>query len=113
MTAKPAAAQALLVLVSAPADVAERLATTLVEARLAACVSVLPGLRSTYRWAGRVERAEEALLLVKSTEAAFPALQAAVLAGHPYELPELLAVDVAAGLPAYLHWLTESVAPPA
>jgi periplasmic divalent cation tolerance protein len=91
---------------------AERLAEALVGERLAACVNVLPGLRSVYRWQGTVERADEVLLLIKTTRGRLDALVARVQALHPYELPELLAVEVAGGLPAYLDWVaTETRAP--
>ena len=86
---------------------AERLATQLVEERLAACVQVLPGLRSVYRWQGALERSEEVLLLIKTTPERYPALQARLPALHPYELPELVAVEASAGLPAYLQWLAD------
>jgi len=96
---------ALLCLSTCPdATTARRIADALVDARLAACVSVLPGVASTYRWEGQVERAEEVLLLIKTTHDAWPALQARLPDLHPYELPELLAVE-AAGLPAYLEWI--------
>jgi periplasmic divalent cation tolerance protein len=105
--------QALLALSTAPdADTAERLAQALVERGLAACVSVLPGLRSTYRWQGRVESADEQLLLIKTVPARFAELQSALVALHPYEVPELVAVEVKDGLPAYLAWLAESCARP-
>ena len=91
---------------------AERLAEALVGERLAACVNVLPGLRSVYRWRGTVERADEVLLLIKTTRERLDALAARVQALHPYELPELLAVEAAGGLPAYLDWVAaESRAP--
>ena len=100
---------ALLCLSTCPdTATARRIADALVDARLAACVSVLPGLQSTYRWQGTVERAEEVLLLIKTTRDALPALQARLPGLHPYELPELLAVE-AAGLPAYLEWIAREV----
>ena len=100
---------ALLCLSSCPdTATAHRIADALVDARLAACVSVLPGVHSTYRWQGSVERAEEVLLLIKTTRDALPALQARLPGLHPYELPELLAVE-AAGLPAYLDWIAREV----
>lgn len=100
---------ALLCLSSCPdTATAHRIADALVDARLAACVSVLPGVHSTYRWQGRVERADEVLLLIKTTRDALPALQARLPGLHPYELPELLAVE-AAGLPAYLDWIARDV----
>ncbi|MCO5055142.1 divalent-cation tolerance protein CutA [Thermomonas sp.] len=100
----------LLCLTTCPdAASAERIAEALVGEQLAACVNVLPGLRSTYRWQGAVERADELLLLIKTIRAAWPALQARLLELHPYELPELLAVEPADGLPAYLQWVAGAV----
>ena len=84
---------------------AERLAEALVVEQLAACVNVLPGLRSVYRWQGGVERADEVLLLIKTRRERLDALTARVQALHPSELPELVAVEVAGGLPAYLDWV--------
>lgn len=86
-------------------DTADRLARTLVEERLAACVQRLPGVRSVYRWQGQVESADEHLLLIKTAPAQWPALQARVLALHPHDVPELIAVETTAGLPAYLDWI--------
>ncbi|RMD78166.1 MAG: divalent-cation tolerance protein CutA [Gammaproteobacteria bacterium] len=99
-----------LVLCTCPdAESAGRIARALVERRLAACVNVLPGLRSVYRWQGRVEEAAEHLLLIKTREAALAALQRAVVELHPYELPEVVAVPITGGLPAYLAWVREGV----
>lgn len=86
---------------------ADTIATALVEERLAACVSRLPGLQSVYRWEGRVEQAGEVLLLIKTTTERLPALSARVQALHPYELPELIAVQAAGGLAPYLAWVAE------
>ena len=86
-------------------DSAGRLARALVEERLAACVNLLPGVRSVYRWQGTVEEAAEVLLLIKTTRDRLDALAARVRALHPYELPELLAVEAAGGLPGYLDWV--------
>jgi len=95
-----------LILSTCPdADTAQRLARTLVDERLAACASVLPGLVSTYRWQGRVEQATEVQLLAKTTADRCEALMARLAGLHPYELPEILAVETAAGLPAYLDWV--------
>lgn len=105
------ATDARLVLIACPAAQADALAAALVEARAAACVSLVPGLRSVYRWNGAVEHAEETLLLAKTTTAAYPALEALVRTKHPYELPEIIAVEIAAGLPAYLQWLADETAP--
>lgn len=91
---------------------ADRIATALVEERLAACVNVLPGVRSTYRWQDRVQRDEEVLLIIKTTGDRLDALRERLPALHPYELPELVAVEAAGGLPAYLDWIaTETRAP--
>ncbi len=92
---------------------AESLATALVDQRLAACVSRLPGLRSWYRWEGRMAREDEVLLLIKSRERHYTALEATILELHAYEVPEILAFSVAAGLPAYLAWLTDQLEAPA
>lgn len=90
---------------------AERIAGTLVDERLAACVNIVPGLRSIYRWNGQVEAADEVLLLVKTDAGTYPALQERLLALHPHELPELLAVEPVAGLPAYLQWVAAGSRP--
>jgi periplasmic divalent cation tolerance protein len=91
---------------------AEAIARALVEERLAACVNQLPGLRSVYRWEGRVECGDEVLLVAKTTRDRFDALTARVQALHPYELPEVLAVEVAGGLAAYLDWVAEQTRDP-
>lgn len=95
----------LLLSACADAASAERIATTLVEERLAACVTVLPGARSVYRWQGAVEHADECVLLIKARAGDYPALERRLLDLHPYEMPELLALPVLAGNPAYLAWL--------
>jgi periplasmic divalent cation tolerance protein len=77
----------------------------LVERRLAACVSVLAACASVYRWQGSVQRDEEHPLLIKTVAARYPELEAAIRASHPYELPEIIAVPVVHGLPAYLDWV--------
>ena len=92
---------------------AARIARALVEERLAACVNRLPGVRSTYRWQGAVQDDAEVLLLVKTTRERLPALRERLPALHPYELPELIAVEVAGGLPAYLDWVAAGVSPAA
>ena len=101
---------ALLVCVSCPPASAEALATALVDAHLAACVSVLPSMRSIYRYKGAVQHDEESLLLIKTAAARFEALRAAVLAQHPYELPEIVAVKLDAAHPPYLQWILDSCA---
>ena len=88
---------------------AERIARTLVEARLAACVNVLPRMRSFYRWQGAVEDASECLLVIKSSRPLFPALRSALEKAHSYEVPEVVALPIVDGAPAYLNWLHESL----
>lgn len=89
------------------AATAGRLARAVVEARLAACVNALPGVRSTYRWKAQVEQADEVLLLIKTTADRLDALTARLRELHPYELPEVLAVQASAGLPEYLDWVAQ------
>jgi periplasmic divalent cation tolerance protein len=86
-------------------DSAAKLAHALIEKRLAACVNILSPCRSVYRWKEKTEDAEEFPILIKTTRARYAALEAAIRAGHPYELPEIVAVPVVAGLPAYLEWV--------
>lgn len=88
---------------------AEQLAQILVEARLAACVQILPPMTSVYRWQGKVEAATETLLLIKTTRALYPALETAIKANHSYQTPELIALPVEQGSADYLNWLLDSV----
>jgi len=98
--------ETLLVLTNLPdADSAGRISRLLVEQRLAACVNILAPCTSVYRWNDTVETATEIPLLIKTTLARYPALQAALTAAHPYELPEIVAVPLLEGLPAYLAWV--------
>ncbi len=90
---------------------AERLALLLVEAELAACVQVLPRMTSIYRWQDKVEQSAEALLLIKTTLAAYVRLEAAIKQNHTYETPEIIALPVEAGSDGYLNWLETSVKP--
>lgn len=104
---------ALLVLTTLPDRAhAEALASALVEARLAACVSILAPCRSVYRWQGKTESAEEVPLLIKTTVAGYAALETAIRARHPYELPEIIAVPISHGLPAYLGWVASETTGP-
>lgn len=102
------AQDALLVLVTCPPDKADGIAHALVEQRVAACVNVVPQLRSVYRWKGAVQHDGEALLLAKTSRDRFEALQQAVLKLHPYELPEVIALTVDRGHAPYLEWILES-----
>jgi periplasmic divalent cation tolerance protein len=92
---------------------AERLAQALIERRLAACVNILAPCRSVYRWQGAVESAEEVPVLIKTTADRYSALEEAIRGLHPYELPEIVAVPMTAGLPAYLDWVTGETRPAA
>lgn len=103
---KPTAHQ--LILTTCPdAEVGERIARSLVEARLAACVNVLPAVQSVYRWRGQVETAEEQLLLIKARTEDYPAIERHIRGLHPYEVPEVIALPIAQGLPAYLAWVDD------
>jgi len=96
----------LLVLTNVPdRAVAEKLAGMLIEKRLAACVNILAPCRSVYRWKGAVQHDEEHPMLIKTTQERYAALEQALRAGHPYELPEIIAVTIERGLPAYLDWV--------
>jgi periplasmic divalent cation tolerance protein len=91
------------------AEEAERMARALVERGLAACVNLVPGVRSIYRWKGRVETEDEHLLVIKTRAERLPALKEALVALHPYEVPEALALPVEDGLAPYLAWLDDAV----
>jgi len=98
--------EALVVFVTTPtAERAAELARALVEERLAACGNVVPGLRSIYRWEGKVHDEGEALLVLKTTRARFESLRERVLALHPYEVPEVIALPIEAGSAPYLAWI--------
>lgn len=88
---------------------AERIAAALVEERLAACVQVAGPIISTYRWQGAVERVTEWHCHCKTTRARYPALEARLRELHPYETPEIIALPIVAGFPAYLAWIEEGV----
>ena len=90
------------------AEDAERIARALVERRLAACVNVVPGVVSHYRWQGQLCRDEERLLVIKTRTECLGALRSALAELHPYEVPELVALEITAGLEPYLAWLDES-----
>ena len=97
----------LLVITNLPdAQAAGQLAQRLIEERAAACVNQLAPCTSTYRWQGGIETATEVPLLIKTTRAAYPRLEALIREHHPYELPEIVAVPVTTGLPAYLDWVS-------
>ena len=96
----------LLVMTNMPTrESAEKLAGLLIEARLAACVNILSPCRSVYRWKGVLQNDEEVPLLIKTAGDRFAALESAIRAHHPYELPEIVVVPLCRGLPAYLQWV--------
>jgi len=100
---------ACVVLVTcATEEAAAALAGTLVEERLAACGNIMSGVRSIYRWQGAVQQDSEVLLLLKTMAARVPALSARIRELHSYDLPEVLALPILGGLPAYLAWIEES-----
>jgi periplasmic divalent cation tolerance protein len=105
--------QALLVLTNVPEqELAQSLARTLVEGKLAACVNILAPMASIYRWQGQVEHAIEIPLLIKTTQARYQEVEQAILQAHPYDVPEIVALPLAAGLPAYLAWMQEETRKP-
>jgi periplasmic divalent cation tolerance protein len=97
--------------VGAPPD-AQRIARALVEERLAACVNVVPGITSIYRWKGTVEQEPELMLVIKTLGERVEQLKARLVELHPYELPELVVIPIGGGHAPYLAWLAEQVQPP-
>jgi periplasmic divalent cation tolerance protein len=107
--AVPCPADFVVALMTAPdADVAGRIASTLVDERLVACVNILPGLRSLYRWEGKLCDEGEVLCLMKTRLDLFPALRDRIAALHPYQVPEIIALPLAAGSAPYLDWVCQS-----
>ena len=90
---------------------AQALADELIRQRLAACVNILAPCRSVYRWQAAVQHDEEHPMLIKTTRERYAALEAAIRARHPYELPEIVAVPIELGLQAYLDWVAAETAP--
>jgi len=98
---------AMIVLTTTPdRGVAQNIARALIERRLAACVNILAECASVYRWRGQIETASEVPLMIKTRAAIYDDVEAAIRSLHPYELPEIIAVSVERGLPAYLDWLS-------
>ena len=101
----------LLVLSTFPdAEMAEKITSELVAGKLAACANILPALKSIYRWQDEVQKANETLVLFKTTTARFPDLQEKLRAAHPYEVPEIICLPIADGLPEYLRWVSANCA---
>jgi periplasmic divalent cation tolerance protein len=90
-------------------ETAEMIADALVSQQLAACVNILPGLTSVYRWQGAIEHGEELLLVIKTSQRVWPMLEAQIQALHPYELPEIVAVPIKTGEAEYIQWLENSI----
>lgn len=106
--------ETLLVQTNLPdADAAHRLAKGLVETHLAACVNVLAPCRSFYRWEGALQEDGEIPLFIKTTAKLYPAVEAYISQHHPYDLPEIIAMKIEAGLPDYLRWVADMTTPPA
>ena len=99
----------LVLTAASSSDEARRIARALVERRLAACVNILPQIESVYRWKGKVEEAQEWLLIIKTTAAAFERVRDVIRELHSYELPECVCVSIEDGSPEYLKWIGESV----
>ena len=110
MRKKSPTPRCIVVLVTCPTRaVARRIATALVTRRLAACVNLLSGVESTFRWRGKVDRCREVLLLIKTTRERFGSLARVLVRLHPYEVPEVIALPIIAGSPRYLRWVGASV----
>ena len=104
--------ETLLVITNCPdEETANAIALELVEAKLAACVNILPRVQSIYRWQGGVESATEIPLFIKSTAARYDELAAAIRRLHPYAVPEVIALPITHGLPAYLNWVATETTP--
>ncbi len=88
---------------------ADTLARRLVDAALAACVNIVPSLKSVYSWQGQLESATEHLLIIKTRKETYPELEALICANHPYEVPEVISIPIDAGLPAYLAWMDSTL----
>jgi periplasmic divalent cation tolerance protein len=86
---------------------AEAMAMAIVEREAGACVNIVPSVTSVYRWEGKIEKAQEVMLIVKTQYALYTQLEQLILSLHPYELPEIIGVPISAGLPAYLQWIAQ------
>ena len=99
----------VVVFCTAPVGCSDSIARAVVDEQLCACVSILPSVRSVFRWQGKVDVADEHLMVAKTTLAASGSLQDRLVALHPYDVPEVIILPVAAGLPTYLSWVADSV----
>lgn len=108
MQSSSKSSNAVLVLTNLPDEAtAQMLARHLVERRLAACVNILPAVRSIYRWQNTIEESVEITLLIKTTQSRYFEMENAIKMMHPYDVPEIIAVPIMAGLPAYLDWMMQ------
>ena len=106
----PTQNQCQLVLCTCPDEgSAQTIAEQLVDQNLAACVNILPGIASIYHWQGKRESAHEQLLVIKTTKSVYEALEKAIIELHPYELPEIIAINIEAGNEGYLNWIRDSI----
>jgi periplasmic divalent cation tolerance protein len=101
--------KAIVLTTCANAEDASRIARALLERRLAACVNIVPGVRSLYHWQGKIEEDAELLLLIKTTQAAIGALKLAIADAHPYDVPEVVVLEIADGAASYLDWIGANV----
>jgi periplasmic divalent cation tolerance protein len=102
----------LLVLTTCPGSItAKKIANDLVLEKLAACVQVIPGVQSFFRWVGKVDNSEEILLIIKTTSDRYPQLESRIAALHPYELPEIITLPINGGLEGYLKWIEANTTP--
>ena len=109
----PAPAGGLIVLSTFPNEHAARdMACLLVRESLAACVNILPGIRSIYSWEGRIESTQEVLAVIKTTAERYPAMEARMLARHPFKVPEIVALPASAISPDFARWLQTATTPP-
>jgi periplasmic divalent cation tolerance protein len=100
--------QVILVLTNLPdMQSAQAMARRLVEQKLAACANCLPAVKSIYRWQGMIEEADEVTVLIKSAQSRYQELEAAIKGSHPYDIPEIIALPLSGGLPAYLSWVLQ------
>ena len=100
--------QAIVIMTNAPdVSVASAIARHLVECKLAACVNIAPGVKSIYRWQGVIEESNEIMLIIKSTQARYIELEAAIRMLHPYQVPEIIVLPITGGFPPYLDWIAQ------
>jgi len=102
----------IIIYCTVPSDeVAERIAEDLVHGKCAACVNIIPGITSVYTWKGSVCRENELLLVIKTRESLYAAVRDRIMAFHPYEVPEIVSLNIADGNQAYLQWITDTTNP--